>query len=340
MKEIKLLMAALVIGLISVSSSLGGNDGAASLFEGDWFVWAEDFDLGDGFDLGGGLPWEGSGFFVAPSQEEASLEDAAAYAPSDDPSEDPSEWEIPVDDWIIDEGFYSDEVGSEGEEPGWVEKDDHPGMPGPEENALWIVFPYSTNVRTTKLLIQKDRFAKELLIPGMDGKVTIYEERPDGTISTYVPDWSVKAKRAYRVWFTADSPGNYTVWYEVYNAKKNVTTTSNVIRYRVFENLAVVVLNEAKCPGETATLRAIASGCAEIVYQWYRGSSSESGDEISNANKSVYIIRNVSPEDAGYYTCKVTCNQESDEDRGRFFVGWWECDGRSPCICQFRPPSP
>ncbi|MDF0591508.1 immunoglobulin domain-containing protein [Candidatus Methanocrinis natronophilus] len=337
MKEIKLLMAVLVIGILSVSSSLGGNDEAASTFEMDWFVWPEDFDFGEGFDLGGGLSWEDAGTILTPSPGEASLDQTAAYASSDEPSIDPSGWQIPVDGWIIDEGFYSDEGGSEGEEPGWSETDDHPWMPGPEENALWIVFPYSTNVRTTKLLIQKDRFAKELLIPGMDGKVTIYEERPDGTVSSYVPGWQVKANRAYRAWFTADSPGDYTVWYEVYNSKNDLTTTSNAIRYRVFENLAVVVLNEAKCPGETATLRAIASGCDPIKYEWFKGDSSGTGTKIANATESVYIIRNVSNEDAGYYTCKVTCNQESDEDRGRFFVGWWECDGISPCICKFRP---
>jgi len=327
MKEIILLMAALVIGTVSFSPCLGGNDEIVSPFEGDWFVWGDDFDLGDGF------VWGTAETPVGPSPGQASKEVDEADASPDDPWDE----RIAGEDWIIDENFYSDFAGFEGEEPGWAETDDHPGMPGPEENALWIVFPYSTNVRTTNLVIQKDRFAKELLIPGMDGKVTIYEERPDGTVSAYVPGWSVKAKRAYRAWFTADSPGNYTVWYEVYNAKKNVTTTSNVIRYRVFENLAVVVLNEAKCPGETATMRAIASGCTEIAYKWYRGSDSKTGEEIANETKSVYVIRNVSPEMAGNYTCKVTCNGESDEDKGRLYIGWWDCDGISPCICQFRP---
>lgn len=337
MKAIKLVMAVMVIGLVSISSSVGEDDEIGSPFGEELSFWSGDldfdFDFGYDLNLGDGFVWGNAGIYDAPSVGEDHC--------ADDEQDAPSDWDYPVDDWIIDEGFYSDFGGSMGEEPGWSETDDHPGIPGPEENALWIVFPYSTNVKTTKLVLQKDRFAKELLIPGMDGKLTIYELKPDNTLLTYVPDWQVKAKRAYRAWFTADAPGDYAVWYEVYNAKANVTTTSNVIEYRVFENLAVVVLNEAKCPGETATLRAIASGCSDAAYQWYKGRSSKTGEGeiIDGETKSAYVIRNVSPDDAGYYTCNVTCNGESDEDSGRFYVGWWECDGISPCKCQFRAVS-
>jgi hypothetical protein len=331
MKAIKLLMAVTVIGLIWISSSLGGNGEIDSLFGEDWSLWDEDFDFGDDFN------W-GSFGALEPSEDAVSVN----YEPDDssDASDDLLDYAddssdvTPVDDWIIDEGFYSDYGGSEGEEFGWGETDDHPGMPGPDENALWIVFPYSNSVRTTRLMIQKDRFAKELIIPGTSGTITIHEDGPNG-VKAYVPNWNVKAKRAYRTWFTADSAGEYTVWYEVHDNKFNVTNKSNVIKYEVFENLAVVVPNEAKCPTETATLRALVSGCDNPVYQWYRGITSADGSKIQGETSSVYVIRNVSPEVGGYYTCNVTCNGESDEDAGRLYVGHWVCEGASPCKCQF-----
>jgi hypothetical protein len=323
MKAIKLLMAVMVIGLIWISSSLGGDGEIASPFGEDWSLWGDDFDFGED------LVWGSFG-----AQEYKPFEDAVSGDDESDDSSDDSSEVTPVDDWIIDENFYSDYAGSEGEELGWGETDDHPGMPGPDENALWIVFPYSNNVRTTRLVIQKDRYAKELIIPGKSGKLTIYEEGPDGTIKTYVPGWHVKARRAYRTWFTADSVGEHTVWYEVHDEKFNVTNTSNEIKYEVFENLAVVVPNEAKCENETAIFRALASGCENPSYQWYEGISSDTGTKINNATSSTYIIRNVQQSDEGYYTCKVTCNGNSTEDYGRLNVGFWECDERG-CECNF-----
>lgn len=349
MKAIKLLIAIAVIGLVGSTCSFGqqcsscgskdeseAEDPFSMVFDGtmedEWPAWDTEFDFGDG------LAWQS---LVAQKDEpskDTGPEDAGSEVSQEVPMEGSSDEFLP-EDWIIDEGFYSDYGGSEGEEYGWCERDDHPGMPGPEENALWIVFPYSNNVRTTKLAIQKGRYAKELIIPGTGGNLTIHEVKPNGVEYTYVPGLHVIAKKAYHVWFTADSAGNYTVWYEVHDEKRNVTNTSNVIEYRVFENLAVVVLNEAKCPNETATLRALASGCDNPVYQWFKGIASATGEKLTNETKSVYIIRNVSPEDAGYYTCKVTCNGNSDEDSGRFYVGWWECGekGVGPCMCQFRP---
>ncbi len=320
MKAIKLLMAVTVIGLIWVSSSLGEDEEIASLFGEDWSPWGEDLDFNDGFDwvdIGGSALLE---------------EGAEDVGPENGESDDSSDGYTPVDDWIVDENFYSDFGGSEGEEKGWGDAIDHPGMPGPDENALWIVFPYSNNVRTTRLVILKDRYAKELIIPGTSGTITVYEEGPDGAIETYVPGWYVKERRAYRIWFSADSVGNYTVWYEVYNEKTNVTTKSNEIKYMVFQNLAVVVPNEVKCEGETATLRALVSGCDNPIYQWFKGITSATGEKLTNETNSVYIIRNVSPEVAGYYTCKVTCDGNSDEDAGRLFVGTREC---TDCECRF-----
>jgi len=288
MKAIELLTAALIIGLFSVTSSLGADEETASPFGEDWSPFGDELDFGDDF------VWETPGE-VGPSSEE-NVSDGGVSADDvsgDEVSDASSDGSADVDDWVIDEGFYSDYAGSEGEEFGWGDTIDHPGMPGPEENALWIVFPYSTNVRTTKLEIQKGRYAKELIIPGMDGKLTISELKPDGTKHTYVPEWRVKAQRAYHVWFSADSAGDYTVWYEVQNEKTNVITKSNKIRYRVFENLAVVVPNECKCRNETATLRALVSGCEDPSYQWYKGMSTETGVIIEGATSSTYIIRNV-----------------------------------------------
>lgn len=326
MKEIELLAAALVIGLFLVSPSLGADEEMASPFGEDWSPFGDELDFGDGFVWE--IPVE-----VVPSDENVSDDGASEDDVSGD--EEPSESSdgSAVDDWVIDEGFYSDYAGSEGEEFGWGDTIDHPGMPGPEKNALWIVFPYSTNVRTTKLVIQKGRYAKELIIPGMDGKLTIYESKPDNTIHTYVPDWQVKARRAYHVWFSADSVGDYTVWYSVKDEKTNVVVNSNVIKYRVFENLAVVVPNECKCVGETATLRALASGCENASYQWYRGPESKENKIIEGATSSTYIIRNVQESDEGYYTCNVTCNGYSDEDTCLLRVctrdeGGNECKGR------------
>jgi hypothetical protein len=360
MKAIKLLMAVVVIGLVGASCSLGqqcsscgdktesglGNpffigpdSGTISPVEEGWPTWDDEFDFGDD------LVWENFGTEKYEPPKDASSGEGqssgssagSSAGSSEGSSDDTSDGYTPVDDWIIDEGFYSDYGGSEGEEFGWGETDDHPGMPGPDENALWIVFPYSNNVRTTELLIQKERYAKELIIPGKSGTITIYEDGPNG-VKAYVPNWYVKAERAYRVWFTADSAGDYTVWYEVHDEKFNVTNKSNVIEYRVFENLAVVVPNEAKCPNETATLRALASGCENASYQWYRGNSSDTGTPINNATSSSYIIWSVQDGDEGYYTCKVTCNGNSVEDAGWLNVGWWDCEGGiSPCKCQFRP---
>jgi hypothetical protein len=170
----------------------------------------------------------------------------------------------------------------------------------------------------------------------MDGKIKIHEVKPDGTEQIYVPDWQVKAGRAYHIWFAADSIGDYTVWYEVQNEKTKVINESNKIMYEVFGNLAVVVPNEAKCPGETVTFRAPAAGCNNISYQWFEGLSSATGTKITGATESVYIIRNVSQDHKGNYTCKVECDGYSDEDSGRLYIGWWECEGASPCKCQFR----
>jgi hypothetical protein len=356
MKAIKLLMAIAVIGLVGSTCSLGQQcsgcaekaesvvedpfsvefDSMISSLEGGWPTWNGEFDFGDD------LVWQSSETQKNEPTKDAGPGEAGSAVPSEvsiddsseDVSDDSSDGYVP-DDWIVDEGFYSDYGGSEGEEFGWAETDDHPGMPGPEENALWIVFPYSNNVRTTRLLIQKDRYAKELIIPGTSGTLTIYEDGPNG-VKTYVPGWYVKARRAYRTWFTADSVGNYTVWYEVHDEKFNVTNRSNVIEYRVFENLAVVVPNEAKCPNETATLRALASGCENPSYQWYRGNSTAMGTPINNATSSSYIIWSVQDGDEGYYTCNVTCNGNSVEDAGWLYVGWWDCNGISPCKCQFR----
>ncbi|HNR58431.1 MAG: immunoglobulin domain-containing protein [Methanothrix sp.] len=304
MKAIRLLMAVLVIGLFSVSPSLGGDGGSGTSLGDNWPLWGEGFDLGGDWAVGSvkaDQPTSSAAKNADEVIEGAALEGSDVY---------------PVDDWVIDDSFYSDAAEYEGEEFGWGDTIDHPGMPGPDENALWIVFPYSTNVRTTKLVIQKGRFAKELIIPGMDGKLTIHELKPDGTEQTYVPEWQVKANRAYRVWFSADSVGDYTVWYEVKNQDTMATTKSNEVKYRVFENLAVIVPNEVKCEGRTATLRALVSGCYEPVYQWFKGITSEDGTPIPGETSSIYIIRNVSPEDAGYYTCKVTCNGYVDEDAG------------------------
>jgi hypothetical protein len=339
MKVNKLFMAIMVIGLVGSTCYLGQQctscaattdpfsmdfDGAISPLQDGWAAWDEEFD----FDVD-------TNFGSFRAQEYGPSEDVVS---GDDESDDSSDEYPAVDDWTIDENFYSDYGGSEGEELGWEDTDDHPGIPGPDENALWIVFPYSTNVRTTKLVIQKDRYAKELIIPGMDGKIEIHEEK-DGTEQIYVPDWKVKARRAYHVWFAADSIGKYTVWYEVQNEKTNVVTESNKITYEVFGNLAVVVTNEAKCPGETATFRAPTAGCDNVSYQWFKGRESDPGMKIDNETKSVYIIRNVSVEDAGNYTCKVECDGNSDEDTGKLYVGRWECGekGIGPCMCQFRP---
>lgn len=351
MKALKLLMAIAVIGLVGSTCSLGQQcsncaDKADSVLKDPfsvefdepilplrqgWSLWDEEFDLGDD------LVWRSFETENIKPFEDAGPVEAGSERSVEDKSDDSSSGHGLPEDWIIDENFYSDYGGSEGEELGWGETYDHPGMPGPDENALWIVFPYSNNVRTTGLMIQKDRFAKELIIPGASGTITIYEDGPNG-VKAYVPGWQVKANRAYRTWFTADSVGEYTVWYEVRDEKLNVTKKSNDIRYEVFENLAVVVQNEAKCPNETAIFRALASGCEDPRYQWYKGISSKTGELIENANSSSYIIWRVQEDDAGYYTCKVTCNGDSVEDAGRLYVGWWDCTrGISPCICQFGP---
>ena len=356
MKAIEFLAAALIIGLFSVSPSLGVDEETASPFGEDWPLLGDELDFGDdlvweipgdepsddnvsGDNVSGEMVSDDTVFGEIFSGEMVSDDTVSVVAVSDDEvsedqiSDEASDGSADVDDWVIDEGFYSDYAGSEGEEFGWGDTIDHPGMPGPQENALWIVFPYSTNVRTTKLVIQKGRYAKELIIPGMDGKLTITELKPDGTRHTYVPDWGVKARRAYHVWFSADSAGDYSVWYEVQNELTGVITRSNIIRYRVFENLAVVVPNECKCRNETATLRALASGCADPRYQWYRGSSTETGEIIVGATSSTYIIRNAQESDAGYYTCNVTCNGYADEDTCQLRVctrdeGGNECKGR------------
>ena len=345
MKAIELLTAALVIGLFWVPSSLGVDEETASPFGEDWSPFGDELDFGDDF------VWEIPGVMESSSEEtvsddgvsiddEISTDDVSTDGVSTDgvsADEEPSESSdasFAADDWVIDEGFYSDYAGSEGEEYGWGDTIAHPWLPGQDENALWIVFPYSTNVQTTKLVIQKGRYAKELIIPGMDGKLTIYEMKPDGTRQTYVPDWRVKAQRAYHVWFSADSVGRYTVWYEVQNEKTNVVTDSNRITYKVFENLAVVVPNVAVCKGETATLRALVAGCRSPSYQWYyRGLESTRDRIIEGATSSTYIIRNVQERDRGYYTCKVTCNGYTDEDTCRLLVctrdeGGNECKGR------------
>jgi len=188
---------------------------------------------------------------------------------------------------------------------------DHPGLPGSNESELWIVSPYSSNVRTAYLEIAKDRTAKELIIPDMSGTLTLYEEYPNGENVSYYSDFQVVKGHVYRTWFQADTIGRHKLRYEVYDSKSNVTSYSNEIVYDViYGSLVVVVPDVMVYERETGVMQVIANGGCDngnYSYQWYEGKSSLTDGMIlvGETNSTIYILAD--KEGCRNFTCKVTC---------------------------------
>jgi len=302
----------LVFGLLIACAFCQGESISQSVSRGedDLFVGENSFDWGDDFNWGNDFNWDDR-FEQGETTLQTSVEDTKAITEDEDGEEV----------WIEDENFYSDTRGSDGEELDW-EHIGHPGIPGPEENGLWIVYPYSNSQLATQIVIPKGRYAKELLTPGRSGSLTVYEKYPNGDVKSYVPGWHVVEDHVYKIWFFADTVGVHTVRYKVHDEKHNVTTYSNQIQYDVTAGPLVVVVPDIKVyKNETAILTARASGgCdpTQYTYQWYEGKSS-AGTLIANEVNSTYRIRGI--QTSGNYTCKVTClNNDEAEDWGLICV--------------------
>lgn len=80
-------------------------------------------------------------------------------------------------------------------------------------NALWIVDPKG-QYRRTSLRIPLRSWAREELIPGTSGPLTIYERYPGGSVQRYNMGYAYAGYR-YMVWFHADTAGTHDIWYRV-----------------------------------------------------------------------------------------------------------------------------
>jgi len=312
MNAIKLMMTFLAVGLLGASCTTCQAKESPTSFEtdgDDWFELDDDLDMDIDFDWNIDFDW-----IDESDQVEVSDRHNRHHSRSQDSRDTVAD--VPKDQvWSQDENFYTDQPGAEGEELDW-EDIGHPGIPGPNSSALWIVYPYSNSQRTTHLVMPVNRYAKELIIPGSNGDLTIYEKYPDNEIFEYHPGLYVMKDRAYKTWFFADTVGTHTVWYKVHDERHNVTTYSNQIVYNVSAGTLVVVVPDIKVyKNETAVLTARASGGCDpslYTYKWYEGKSS-AGTLIANETNSTYRIPGI--QTSGNYTCKVTCpgNKEAED---------------------------
>ncbi|MFA6372789.1 MAG: hypothetical protein WCW68_09195, partial [Methanothrix sp.] len=127
--------------------------------------------------------------------------------------------------------------------------------------------------------------------------------------ATYV--WSIRESPGASI--TADpadstkalwSAGTGTWATIVVNATRDgySSNCSKTVTIQKCTELGVTVANMVICPGDTATLTAIVSGCTVTSYQWYTGDS-PSGEMIPDTDSPTYQTTN-----EGSYTCEVTCD--------------------------------
>lgn len=97
-------------------------------------------------------------------------------------------------------------------------------------NALWIVDPSGMYSRTS-LSIPLSDWAREDVLPGVSGYLTMYERYPSGIVNSLYLGY-VNAGYRYMVWFRADLRGTHDVWYTVNGLESN-HVTFNVYRTSV-----------------------------------------------------------------------------------------------------------
>jgi|GEM_PF-2775861 len=90
------------------------------------------------------------------------------------------------------------------------------------ENALWISDP-SGMYRRTSLSIPLSYWAREDVLPGVSGYMTMYERYPSGIVHSLDLGY-VYAGYRYMVWFRADLRGTHDVWYTVNGLESNHIT--------------------------------------------------------------------------------------------------------------------
>ena len=100
---------------------------------------------------------------------------------------------------------------------------------------------------------------------------------------------------------------------------EQTATSEVVISIQKCSEPHVLIENEMICLGETATLKAIVSGCTVILYQWYVGDS-PSGEMIPYTNSSTYQTTK-----EGIYSCEVTCADEK-KSFGSASVSFKQCE--------------
>jgi uncharacterized repeat protein (TIGR01451 family) len=99
----------------------------------------------------------------------------------------------------------------------------------------------------------------------------------------------------------------------------NGCTSQNETEILVVPELSITIADEAICPGDTATLEAVVSGCNPMSYQWYIGDS-PSGEMIPDTNFPTYQTTN-----EGIYTCEVRCDDER-KSYGSASVSFKQCE--------------
>jgi uncharacterized protein (DUF3820 family) len=101
-----------------------------------------------------------------------------------------------------------------------------PVDPSLSQNKLWIAC-LTGPLRLSELSLPMGSWAAMELIPYEEGYVTIFQRSPSGELSTGFKGY-VYPRHKYRLWFDADLPGTYQLWYRAgYH-------DSNKVSFRVY----------------------------------------------------------------------------------------------------------
>jgi hypothetical protein len=113
----------------------------------------------------------------------------------------------------------SDSNGFEIEDEGYASYELAP-QPGSERNALWIISDWGDEP-ILELGLSYGEYARLRMIPGMNGRVVIFESYPNGRTYRFPTNRWLESGRAYRIGFIGDAVGRHTMWYTVNGEESN-----------------------------------------------------------------------------------------------------------------------